>query len=88
MEAEDFSQELYRNVNMGSGNPLYERRGKQSYVSVLQGQLKYSSASREAANAKYSYVVRIDISLPWCFACRALRDYNAAMIPKKRGPCA
>lgn len=82
VEAEDFSQELYSNVNMGSGNPLYERRGKQSYVSVLQGQLKYSSASREAANAKYSYVVSIATSLPRCFECRALRSSNAAMTSK------
>lgn len=57
VEADDFSQELYRNVNMGTGNPLYDRRGKQSYVSVLQGQLRYSSDSREAASAKFTYVV-------------------------------
>lgn len=58
MEAEDFSQQLYRNVNMASANPLYERRGKGTYLSVLQGQLRYNSASREAASAKYTYVVR------------------------------
>ncbi|CAM9288529.1 unnamed protein product, partial [Ectocarpus fasciculatus] len=57
VEAEDFSQQLYRNVNMASANPLFERRGKRAYVSVLQGQLRYNSASREAASAKYTYVV-------------------------------
>ena len=57
VEAEDFSQELYHNVNMGTGNPLYDRRGRQSYLSVLQGQLRYNTASRETASAKYTYVV-------------------------------
>lgn len=57
MEAEDFSQELYHNVNMGTGNPLYDRRGRQSYLSVLQGQLRYNTASRETASAKYTYLV-------------------------------
>lgn len=67
VEAEDFSQQLYRNVNMASANPLYERRGKETYVSVLQGQLRYNSASREAASAKYTYVVSELVARSLCY---------------------
>ena len=59
MEAEDFSQELYHNVNMGTTNPLFDRRGRQNYLSVLQGQLRYNTVSRETASAKYTYVVSL-----------------------------
>lgn len=58
VEAADFSDELDRNVNMSSGNPLYARKKQHNYVSVLQGQLRYNSACKEAASAKYTYVVR------------------------------
>lgn len=72
VEAEDFSQQLFRNVNMASANPLYERRGKETYVSVLQGQLRYNSASREVASAKYTYVVRWTSILDRGRCCRHL----------------
>lgn len=57
VEADDFSHQLYNNVNAGSYNPLFDHEGKAKYVSVLRGELKYNSASHEASRAKYTYVV-------------------------------
>ncbi|CAM9277229.1 unnamed protein product, partial [Sphacelaria rigidula] len=58
VEADDFSQQLYSNVNVRSDNPLFDRRGnKATYVSVLKGALKYSTESMETSRAKFSYVV-------------------------------
>ncbi|CAM9314305.1 unnamed protein product, partial [Discosporangium mesarthrocarpum] len=60
VEAEDFSEELYSNLEMGgkaSPNPLYDKRGQARFVTVLHGKLKYKPISREISSTKFSYVV-------------------------------
>ncbi|CAM9248310.1 unnamed protein product, partial [Choristocarpus tenellus] len=63
VETEDFSEELYSNVEMTgssmrpSDNPLYDKDGEARFVSVLHGKIKYSAASMEISNSKFTYLV-------------------------------